>query len=249
MSLLSLILSAFVAAAPPGPCREIEHLGDAYTVCSVSPRDYEVAIRLRDTDGEPFGSIGALRRAGARFAFAMNGGMYRDDLEALGLYVEQGVETRPLIRGGGWGNFHLLPNGVFYVTEEDGEQAFGVRETNAFGDEPPEGLAYATQSGPMLVIDGALHPRFLPRSDSLKVRNGVGVTPDGHAHFAISHGRVRFHDFGTLFRDVIGAPNALFLDGTISTLEAGHRRRGGFRALGPIVTAAPRRRSEESGVE
>ena len=111
-------------------------------------------------------------------------------------------------------------------------QRFGVTETLAYRADPPDGVAYATQSGPMLVIDGALHPRFLPGSDSLKVRNGVGVSADGRVHFAISEGRVRFHDFGTLFRDVLDAPDALFLDGTISAFQAGPRRRATFMPLG-----------------
>jgi uncharacterized protein YigE (DUF2233 family) len=31
----------------------------------------------------------------------------------------------------------------------------------------------------MLVIGGKLHPKLLPDSDSLYVRNGVGVSEDG----------------------------------------------------------------------
>ena len=223
-----------------GPCRTLEHLSDRYTVCTFDPSRHRIALHLRDGDGEPYGSIAALAASGVTFDFAMNGGMYRDDLSPVGLYVENGERETSLSTRDGWGNFHLLPNGVFHVSEgADGSQRFGVTETLAFDRSPPADLLHATQSGPMLVIDGQLHPRFLPRSDSLKIRNGVGVTADGTTHFAISHGRVRFHDFGTLFRDVLETPNALFLDGTISAFRAGHRRQGGWRAIGPIITASP----------
>ena len=89
----------------------------------------------------------------------------------------------------------------------------------------------------MLVIDGALHPRFLPDSTSRFVRNGVGTTADGsRAVFVISNSPVTFHEFGTLFRDHLGLPNALFLDGNISRLYAPEigRRDIGF-SVGPIV--------------
>ena len=232
-------LTGLAHAEEGGPCRDVEHAGDRYTVCSFDPGGHRIDMHLRDERGEPFGRLSRLMRAEPDAVFAMNGGMYRDDLSPVGFYVERGEERSALITSGGWGNFHLLPNGVFFVVESAGRQTWGVRETRAFAASPPENLLHATQSGPMLVIDGALHPRFLPASDSLKVRNGVGVSADGRAHFAISRGRVRFHDFGTLFRDVLETPNALFLDGSISAFRAGARRQGGFLEIGPIISATP----------
>jgi uncharacterized protein YigE (DUF2233 family) len=100
---------------------------------------------------------------------------------------------------------------------------------------------FATQSGPMLVIDGKLHPRFLPDSDSLKRRNGVGVSRDGMVHFAISENTVRFYDFATLFRDALDAPNALYLDGTISSVDIpAMKRRDSLFAMGPIIAVVDR---------
>ena len=149
--------------------------------------------------------------------FAMNGGMYEADLTSVGLLVIDGVERKPIDRDKGWGNFYLKPNGVFFLR---GDRA-GVMETEAYvaAATKPD---FATQSGPMLVIDGALHPAFLPQSDSLQIRNGVGVAQDGKAVFAISLEPVRFHDFATLFRDRLGCANALFLDGSISSLFRAH---------------------------
>ena len=92
-------------------------------------------------------------------------------------------------------------------------------ETEAFAKAGLSPLE-ATQSGPMLVIDGQVHPRFLPDATSLQIRNGVGALRDGRVAFAISNDPVRFHDFATLFRDRLQSRNALFLDGSISSLYA-----------------------------
>jgi prepilin-type processing-associated H-X9-DG protein len=88
----------------------------------------------------------------------------------------------------------------------------------------------------MLVIEGALHPRFAAGSDSLNYRNGVGVTEDGHAHFVISNEVVNFHSFARFFRDVLNTPNALFFDGSVSRLYAPmlERHDAGF-PMGPMI--------------
>ncbi|MEY9163203.1 uncharacterized protein YigE (DUF2233 family) [Sinorhizobium fredii] len=195
----------------------------------------DIRLYNKDQAGAPFRSFKALslemRQRGEYIVFAMNGGMYHEDLSPVGLHVEEGVEQAQLNTNPGWGNFHLLPNGVFYV--DDGKA--GVMAAEAYRDAGIK-ARFATQSGPMLVIDGALHPRFLPDSDSLKTRNGVGVTKSGEVVFAVSKRPVRFHDFATLFRDPLGCPNALFLDGTISSLYAPEiNRHDRLFPLGPII--------------
>ncbi|HID07926.1 MAG TPA: hypothetical protein EYP10_12355, partial [Armatimonadetes bacterium] len=133
--------------------------------------------------------------------------------------------------GGGYGNYGLLPNGVFCISDQ-----LRVWESDAFSAQT-RACDYATQSGPMLVIDGALHPRFLPDSTSRHMRNGVGTSADGsQAFFVISKRSVSFHEFAVLFRDYLGTPNALFLDGKVSRLYAPSigRSDGGVR-LGPML--------------
>ena len=153
----------------------------------------------------------------------MNGGMYHSDYSPVGLYIENGVERSSISTRGGWGNFHLLPNGVFYLK---GDKA-GVLETGAYlaADPKPD---FATQSGPMLVIEGELHPRFLPNSSSRFVRNGIGVSSEGMLISAISNQPVNFHQFARLFREVLRAPNALFIDGKVSRLYAPEMNRHDF---------------------
>ena len=118
-----------------------------------------------------------------------------------------------------------------------------VAETRAFLKQRPH-ADLATQSGPMLVINGRLHPRFDPHSTSLKTRNGVGVRADGKVIFAISQGEVSFDAFARLFRDGLNCPNALFLDGgSASSLYAPSLNRlGNILSLGPMLAVFERNR-------
>jgi uncharacterized protein YigE (DUF2233 family) len=155
----------------------------------------------------------------------MNAGMYHPDLAPVGLLVESGATRAPVVTADGPGNFGLLPNGVFCVTAT----GFAVIESRRFAAAPPA-CRQATQSGPMLVIGGALHPRFLPGSTSRHIRNGIGVSADGgRAVLAISGRPVNF-------RDGLGLPDALYLDGQVSRLYAPGLGRSdwGF-AMGPML--------------
>ena len=238
MTLRALALVAGLAMAGEASavtCSQTEFETVGYSVCEVGAAE-DLRLFHAGSDGI-YGQFSAvdhmLAAQGQHLAFAMNGGMYHRDLAPVGLYIEDGAAQTPLITADGPGNFGLLPNGVFCVLARGG---FSVVESRAFAADPPA-CRYATQSGPMLVIGGDLHPRFLPSSDSLNIRNGVGVSADGtRAVFVISDGQVNFHAFARFFRDVLGVPDALYLDGSISRLYAPQldRRDGGF-AIGPIV--------------
>jgi uncharacterized protein YigE (DUF2233 family) len=206
-----------------------------YTVCTVDLRQNQLRLFWKDANGEAFGSFeriaGALRANGRRLVFAMNAGMYHDDLRPVGLYVERSQALRRLVLTDGPGNFHLKPNGVFYWNGSSG----GVMESGVFARVRPP-AQYATQSGPMLVIDGRIHPRFNPQSDSRKIRNGVGMIDPHTAVFVVSENLVNFYDFALFFRDALKARNALYLDGTISSLyDPQSNRHDRLFALGPIV--------------
>jgi uncharacterized protein YigE (DUF2233 family) len=238
LALLAALLAAggSAAARADGPCRKVEHEGRGYTVCAAEAGS-DVRLFLTAPDGRPWGGFARLEAAlatrGLALGFAMNAGMYHEDRRPVGLYIEEGRELAALVPGPGPGNFGMQPNGVFCVLS-DGR--FAVIETRAFAADPPE-CRFATQSGPMLVIDGALHPRFLVDATSRFVRNGVGVGAGGEAaYFAISDRPVTFHEFARLFRDVLATPQALYLDGSVSRLHAPGLGRSDFgRPLGPIV--------------
>jgi len=240
MRAAALLLVLLLPGAALAACRDAEFEGFGYTACEVTAAD---DLRLFQTapDGRPYGSFDrvneALAAEGRRLGFAMNAGMYHPDRSPVGLMIEDGQPRGQLVTSDGPGNFGMLPNGVFCIG-----QRFSVIESRSFAKSRPE-CRFATQSGPMLVIDGALHPRFLPESGSRYVRNGVGVSADGRtAYFVISQGRVNFTEFARIFRDALGLPQALYLDGSISRLYAPDAGRFDFGVpMGPIVgTVVPR---------
>jgi uncharacterized protein YigE (DUF2233 family) len=231
-----LVTASSPAEAQGGVCGPISHDGENYVVCEVDLRRHKLEIFWRDRSGQPFGSLQSLNRelnaGGRRPLFTMNGGMYHAELDPVGLYVERGRQFVKASTTSGPGNFHMKPNGVFFVA--DGKA--GVLETGQYlrrGLRPD----LATQSGPMLVINNRLHPRFPAEGVSRKVRNGVGVRDADVVVFAISEGAVTFTDFARFFRDRLKTPNALFLDGSVSSLSAPGFERAGFRSLGPMLGA------------
>ncbi len=237
---LIIILLVGIAATMPvsaaSDCKNIVYKSLPYTVCTVDISD-DLRLWYSNDQGEGYGSFRAINASLAAqdqmLAFAMNAGMYHADRTPVGLYIEDGKTVTALADGGTYGNFGLKPNGVFCITTD----AFQVIETNAFRANPPA-CTYATQSGPMLVIDGALHPRFLADSTSKYVRNGVGVSANGKtAYLVISNKRVTFHQFGSLFRDHLKTPNALYFDGKVSRLHAPNLNRSGagFSPLGAMI--------------
>ena len=216
-------------------CEVLTYKSNDYTICEVSLND-DLRLFHTDDSGKIYGSFGQINKTLAEenqtLGFAMNAGMYHQDRTPVGLFIERGKQMTPLADGGTYGNFGLKPNGVFCF----GKGAFAVVETKTFRQSKPA-CEFATQSGPMLVINGALHPRFLIDATSHYIRNGVGVTADGkRAIFAISDTRVTFHEFASLFRDYLKTPNALYFDGKVSRLFAPdlNRHDTGF-PLGVIV--------------
>ena len=242
MKLVLAVFALLAATAAGATCRDITFEDTPFTVCEASSAD-DLRLFLNGPDG-PYGSIAAvdagLSRKGQTLAFAMNAGMFQPDLAPVGLYIEDGRQLAPIITSDGPGNFGLLPNGVFCIGSR-----FSIVESRAFAAQPPD-CRHASQSGPMLVIDGQLHPLFKPASDSLNIRNGVGVSPDGRtAWFAISNRVVNFARFARLFRDALGTPNALYFDGSVSRLMSRELGRSGSGfSVGPIVGLVQPKRGE-----
>jgi uncharacterized protein YigE (DUF2233 family) len=256
--LLSLLIAALAAAAyvltkrdpepPAAPvsrlpdiCSEPMFEGAAYIVCAADPAKHEILLSRLLPDGTPYRSLARLaeaaKAAGAPMLFAMNAGMYHEDLTPVGLYVEGGKEQAKLLSGGGEGNFFLKPNGVFGVYS-DGRPFVVTTENYPLSQ---RAVSFATQSGPMLVIGGALHPKFEPNGESRFSRNGVGIDGQGRAVFAISLQPVSFGSFARLFRDALQCQNALYFDGVVSAFsDRDSMLAGGGYPAGPIVSVRER---------
>ena len=231
---------AVAMLAPCGQARAVEYAtaevaGKRVTVCRVNLRQEQLELFHHDATGQPFRRFGnlasSLQGHDRKLVFAMNAGMYQPDLSAVGLFVAAGQEFASLNVASGNGNFFLKPNGVFAVT------ATGARvvETSEY-PKLADRILLATQSGPLLVRGGQIHPAFNARSESRVRRNGVGISSPQDVVFAISEDPVNFYEFATLFRDLLHCPDALYLDGAISSLHATALGRDDSRAdLGPII--------------
>ncbi len=199
-------------------CKRVEFEGVALTHCVADPTKHTIRTALAGEDGAPYRSLRSLGEAmgdkAAKVEFAMNGGMFDGEGKPIGYYVEHSVRLKELNRADGPGNFHLKPNGVFFGTGDKWEIRTAENFYANVGDRPEWG----TQSGPMLVIGGKLHPEIQDDGPSKAIRNGVGVDAQGLAHFVISEQPLSFGQLARYFRDELKTPNALFLDGNVSSL-------------------------------
>ncbi len=249
LAALGIVLFWFFLRPPKAPPVQAVELSDVcagkvfegvnYFVCSVDPAMLDLRLSRLQADGTPYRSLARLletaKGQGSPLIFAMNAGMYHEDLSPVGLYVEDRNEQVTLQTGEGEGNFFLKPNGVFGIYS-DGRPFVVTTEGYPLSQRV---VSFATQSGPMLVVDGALHPKFEPDGKSRIVRNGVGIDRQGRAVFAISRQPVSFGSFARLFRDALDCPNALYFDGVVSALLDGDSTLvGGGYPAGPIVWAA-----------
>lgn len=227
------------ANAVAGNCQQRGFEGSRFTACRYDARRQSLELAFDDEAG-PLRSFSRLRdhlgpRAG-RLLFAMNAGMFDEAGRPIGLYVEGGRERHTINLRSGPGNFHMLPNGVF-AADAQGH----VSIVPSTGYDPASHPRWATQSGPLLVIDGAFHPQISADGSSLYVRNGVGVADPNTAWFVISDEPVSFGRLARFFRDGLGCRNALYFDGAVSSLwDPAAERADDGHPLGPIVAVLAR---------
>jgi uncharacterized protein YigE (DUF2233 family) len=198
--------------------------GTSYHIFVANADSSEIKIHWKDLNGKNFVSIKSLFTylVSNKFIPQMitNAGMYTPSLSPQGLFVSDRKEIVPLdLRNPKTdANFYLKPNGVYYI---DTANKSHIEITDSFFkkyDCKDLSVEYATQSGPMLVIDGEIHKSFNKGSPNRKIRSGVGIMNENKTVFILSLDETNFYDFALLFRDVFNCKNALFLDGAISQM-------------------------------
>lgn len=235
-------------AEPQGPsaCESVQFEGVPLTHCIADPAQHAIGLANLGADKQPFASLAKFAASvdSASVAFAINGGMYGDDLRAIGYYVQNGERLKELNRADGEGNFYMKPNGVFFGTGSKWQ----VMGSNTFFSTVSDRPEFGTQSGPLLLVDGKLHPEVQDDGPSKAIRNAVGVDAGGKAHFVISDAPVSFGQLARYYRDVLKVKNALYLDGAISSLWDPARGRMDKGRVGPIIVVR-HMESEEAGSE
>lgn len=190
--------------------------GNRCITYTINTKTKHLQFYWKDDTGKNFGSIQNLKlwlqQRNKKLLFAMNAGMYKPDHSPQGLYIENKKKLSLLDTANGNGNFYLKPNGIFYITDTNTP---AICTSNNFKDRG--NVLYATQSGPMLVMDGNIHPAFIQGSANLNIRNGVGILPGNKVVFAMSKENISFYDFALYFKSM-GCNNALYLDGLVSRM-------------------------------
>lgn len=180
----------------------------------IDPQKSNLQLYWKNDEGEILKSIANLKSfvesKKSKLVFAANAGMYKSDFTPQGLFIQNKKVITPIDTGNGYGNFYLKPNGVFYINKDNNAL---VSTTNNF--KMNDNIKFATQSGPMLVVNGEIHTAFKQGSSNLNIRNGVGILPNNHILFAMSKKEINFYDFALYFKTQ-GCKNALYLDGFVS---------------------------------
>jgi uncharacterized protein YigE (DUF2233 family) len=189
-------------------------INSGFVTYTADTKNSDIKLYWKNEHNKNFSSIQNLKQwldsNSRQLLFAMNGGMYKTDGSPQGLYIENEKLLSPLDTAAGNGNFYMKPNGVFYITTNN-----VAAICNSINFSSKEKIKYATQSGPMLITDGQIHPSFQQGSTNLNIRNGVGILPDNKIIFVLSKKEISFYDFANYFK-TLGCKNALYLDGLVS---------------------------------
>lgn len=248
---LCFVAGLMLSGLPSSYAIEVQTLAIAHTqavVVTVDIKRDNLQLFLKDAKGNLYQSFAAINQQLAtqqpvkqrpsqqhpsqQLIFAMNAGMFHPSYLPVGLYIEQGRKLYPLNTAMGSGNFFMQPNGVFLLSA----QGVQVLSTADFQSKAPAHIRLATQSGPLLVYNGKINSQFSPASASRFIRNAVGVKQPGTAVFVISEQPVSFYELADFFKNTLKINNALYLDGTISSLYLpALKRHDRLHFMGPII--------------
>ncbi|MGB1242847.1 MAG: phosphodiester glycosidase family protein [Chitinophagales bacterium] len=223
-SYLNVIKSMFASHTGSGAMRV--HIpywnNNIFDVYIVDLKEDKVNLFWKDRKGQRYGNFNNLKKGlqedHKKLVFATNGGMFSPQMKPVGLYIENGKIINPIdMTNQPSGNFYMKPNGIFLI--EKSGNAKVISSPDFVARNQSSNILFATQSGPMLVTNGNIHPKFRLASTSKRIRSGVGIINSQKVAFVISHKPVNFYHFAKLFRDYMGCNNALYLDGAISQMH------------------------------
>lgn len=187
---------------------------DGFVIFKVDPEIEKISFYWKDDNGQILKSIDNLKKKIERdkknLKFAMNGGMFEKNNIPKGLYIENFRILNKIDTLSGEGNFYLNPNGIFYLTKNKTAE---IIETKNF--KYSSEIKYATQSGPILLVNQEINPIFKKDSKNLNIRNGVGILEDEKVVFIMSKKEINFYNLASIFKK-LGCKKALYLDGFVS---------------------------------
>jgi prepilin-type processing-associated H-X9-DG protein len=204
-----------VAALPRVYGQVICSIQQDYAVAEVPSSEVKnIQMFYKDYSGNRFWNIWnvkqSIEKQGKQLLFAMNGGMYTPLYKPVGLFIDNGKVVQPINLKNGDNNFCWKPNGVFAI-DNNGKAQVMVSEKFSRSN-----IRFATQSGPMVLINGKIHEGF-DSSKSGYVRNAVGVKSNGDVFFCISLKALTFQQLAE-FMLKNGCVNALYFDGSVSEM-------------------------------
>jgi len=208
------IILVFLIAFVIFSCNDNLRIEKDYVILEANPKTEHIKFYWKNDSGQAIKSINNLKKyvesKNETLKFAMNGGMFEINNIPKGLYIEKFKILNKIDTLTGNGNFYLQPNGVFYITKN---HEHNIVETQKFRYN--ENIQFATQSGPLLLVNGNINPIFREQSKNVNIRNGVGILENGNVVFVMSKAEVNFYNFALLFKE-LGCKNALYLDGFVS---------------------------------
>lgn len=206
-----LFLSVFIVLLS---CEKEKQINPDFVIYSADIKKDKIELFWKNNQNQPFKNIKNLKdyitSKNQKLKFAMNGGMFMENNIPKGLYIETFKTLHAIDTLSGEGNFYLQPNGIFYITKSNKSTVISTENFKTNSD-----IKFATQSGPMLVINGIINPIFQEHSENLNIRNGVGILGNGNPVFVMSKKKINFYNFASLFKS-LGCKNALYLDGFVS---------------------------------
>ena len=189
-----------------------------FRVWAVDPTSVAIQQYRKDAQAQALWSLQSLHNfvqsRSEKLLFAMNAGIFDTNMSPVWLFVANGRVEQPLNLTEGTWNFYLQPNGVFFVQKDKKASIMDSTNFSFFVD--MKDVLLATQSWPLLLSHGTIHPSLNPSSSNTNIRNAVWITPQWTVFFVYSDKEINMYALALYMRDVLGCEHALYLDWSIS---------------------------------